>query len=482
MSELIRISKVVAVLSLPVFLTACAHSYLSKTSKITKSLRTNQPIEEVPISETCHDYLLESERSGLAMFLQGNYEQSLKHLNAALNFYKKNDFSKKTTATNVASFVALSDLLRTYKGSDFERSFVHYYAALAYLGEGKLNEANIELRAADEQQKFAEQKRLQRIIHSEQALNKTLAKLPIENDKLQSVIETTRSLRSEVRSKFLNASILYVSGILNDLQNKNNDALVDYKQAYSIEPNNPALIKDLYRLSLKEDVGYANQLRKTNQKVLGSAKSQASQNNDHPVVYVIYEQGFAPQRVDNSVFLNTVAGGITLHWPSYKEDDVTPNSVTVKTEDGKAEAESSVLTNVFDLAENDLIEQYPSIISRQLAKLVAQVASGVVAQNAGSSTVQQAAAIFNFAYIILGAMDTADIRSWTDLPRYIQVSKFTAPTASLDKVFVEINRMDYNIVKLGINVKLSPKDVALVYIFDTGDHVYTKVLYKCSRG
>lgn len=454
-------------LLLLVLVTSCGLGYENSSNNIEKALLNNRSYHFNNPAKSSTNYLLLNQEAGLFYFLQNDPNKSLNYFNSAIFYYRKLEESSRLNLRKALSFTVLSDTLITYEGSNYERGLVHYYSGLNYLLQQDLNKAAVEFKAAEENQKNSEILHQKKIIASENQIEAFLRQNNLKSTNINQALAESKEIRAQNRNKFLNGNILYVAGLVREINKSYNEALVNYKQAYVLQPNNTYLLQDLYRLSLIYDQSYATYL-KNNNPIINNFNVQ--NYNKQNTVYLIYEQGFVPKRenlkiplvgVDNSLVL-------TINLPLYNAE-IPYKQVSLEVPSQNLVALAQESANIYTLAKNQLIENYPIIIARQISKLATQIAGQKVLQ---SNNATPLSLIFSGFYLF----DSADLRSWRTLPNYTKIAKISSDS-SLDQVVVNINnRSAYT-----MNLNLSQGELAIVYVFDSGKQLYAKLLYKGTK-
>lgn len=449
-------------------LSSCGLTYISNSNNIKNSLITNHNYSFNDCLNSKINYLLCNQNAGLFYFLKNQNTQSINYFNNALVYYKELEEKNKFSLSKILSFSVLSDNFINYEGSNYEQALIRYYNGLNYMLIKNLDSAYIEFRAAEETQKFAEEINLKKIINSETEINKFLSDNKLRSEDINKILKDSANLRANTRNKFINGNILYVAGIVKETSKSYNDALVNYKQAYSVEPNNLYLLQDLYRLSLIYDPSYAKLLKIKNPILKKYSPNNYSAKN---TVYLIYEKGFVQEKENIKIPLILPNGLLlTLNLPAYSAEITNKSSNNVSLiVPNTGYAPAYEVTNINNLAKNQLLENYPIIIARQLGKLATQITTLSALQNKNNDSTL--GVVFGSLYLF----DSSDIRSWSTLPNYIKIAKISTVN-NVNYIIASLNNKEYN-----VPLKLSGSQLAIVYIFDSGEQVYTKLLYSGNK-
>lgn len=455
--------KLFLILLIAFTLNSCGSTYLYNSSNIKKSVIKNSSYSFDNCSGSKTNYLLCNQNAGLVYFLKNNNNQSLKYFNNALAYYKQIEEKSKLSLAKILSFSVLSDNFVSYEGSSYEQALIHYYNGLNYILLNNLDGAYVEFRAAEDAQKFVEEANLKKIIASESEINKFLSDNKLKSEDINKILKDSANLRANTRNKFINGNILYVAGIIREINKSYNDALVNYKQAYATNPNNIYLLQDLYRLSLLYDQNYAQSLKKENSLL---QKYNPNNYNNKNTVYLIYEKGFVAEKENIKIPLILSNGLLlTINLPAYSNNINKVNGNVSLLIPSVGSATAYEMANISTLAKNQLLENYPVIIARQLGKLATQITTQASLQNKNKDS------YMGLAFGSLYLFDSSDTRSWSTLPNTIKIAKISTDTF-VNNAIVSINNKEYT-----LPLNLNGSKLAIVYVFDSGQKVYTKLLY-----
>ncbi|MFL1780421.1 hypothetical protein ABSA28_00111 [Candidatus Hepatincolaceae symbiont of Richtersius coronifer] len=350
-----------------------------------------------------------------------------------------------------------------YIGSDFERGMNHLYQALNYLKVNKLDSALVEIRAASNVQKMAAANREGKLFDAQSKISQ----YKFSPNIAEALTESQQIVRS-AKSKFLNPYIFYVSGNLRELKGDYNSALVEYKNALELNPNNKYILQDVLRLSKIYDPSTYLML-KNSTKVKEITQQEYDNSN---TILVIYEQDFVPSKssIPGAIYIDGKVVSISL--PAYLGKQGGLNNVNVVLSNPSKEIvgkdSTMELGNIFTLAHNDLAEKYSGILLRQITRIVSKIAVQNQMQN---DTVAL------LSGIAMALTENADLRSFRTLPSYVQVAKINTPQ-DFDSLEVTISSVKN--VKV-TNLKLKKQEVAIIYIIDTGGYVYSNIIYKSKK-
>lgn len=460
------------------FVSACS-SHRSIMDNSINQIQNNslkpETLKKLEVSESSKEYLLFTQELSRIYFIGDNIDNTLKYSKKATDYYNKLDDKAIINAGGVASSLLASsfgnDNNLTYIGSDYERAFDYFYSGLAYLRKNNLDSAMIDIRAASDIQKLSSVRREKRIMKAQEEIN-SKRDYTLGSD-TKSILEQNNKILSSTQNNFLNAYIYYISGSIRELYGDSNGAMVDYKLALSVNPNNSYLQQDALRLSKSIDYSYYQDLTKSyNDKNTGNYNNQAT-------IIVVYEQGFVPKKEEiRGTILGFNGSFFTIALPAYLDTKAKPSLVSVDLV-SKAKVKSEkleVISNVYNLARNDLAEKYPIILARQATRVLTKS----ITQNEGRKQMEDNPGLGLLLYGV-GSLTTitesADTRSFRTLPHFVQVAKINS-NDNINKVNLAIN-LTKNVVF--DNLAVNKGETAIVYVIDTGNYVYKSVIYKSAK-
>lgn len=419
--------------------------------------------KDFEVSTSNKNYLLNNQEVGRTAFMLNLTDLTTSALGKTTDRYNSLDEKATINAKGVSSGVLAStvgsDNAMEYTGADFERSLDYFYNAINYLKLGQLQKAMIEIRAADNIQKFAQAKREKQIYNAESSSQYNFS------DDINNAIMESQSTLQGTKKRFLNSYIYYISGNIRELDGDANGALVDYKAAAELYPNNPYVIADALRLSELKDHDYYIRLKKEHP----VSYSKYNTYNKQKTVIVVYEQGFVPSKtaLDGKIFLINGVYGLSL--PTYNKQQDPLADVNIELlNNGKqvGSAQASEIVNIYTLAKNDLAENYSGILARQVSRLITKSAMQEVGRENDRPLLQIAGGLGSL-------LEQADVRSFRTLPSYVQLAKINT-NANFNNVDIKINgrTITFN------DMLLHDNNIIILYVIDLGFSVYKSVVYQ----
>lgn len=423
----------------------------------------NDFYKDFEVSKSNKNYLLNNQEVGRTAFMLNLTDLTTSTFVKTTDKYNSLDeratINAKGVSRGALASTLGSDNNMEYTGADFERSLDYFYNAINYLKLGQLPKAMIEIRAADNIQKFAQSKREKQIYNAEANNQYNFS------DDINNAIAESQNTLQGTKKRFLNPYIYYISGNIRELDGDANGALVDYKAAAELYPNNPYVIADALRLSEFKDHDYYLRLKKEHPIPYNKDNIYKKQKT----VILVYEQGFVPSKtaIDGKVFLINGIYGISLPAYNKQQDPVADVNIELLNS-GKtiSTAKANEIVNIYTLAKNDLAENYSGIVARQVSRLITKSAMQEVGQDNDKPLLQIAGGLSSL-------LEQADVRSFRTLPSYVQVAKINT-NAKFDSIDVKINgrTVTFN------DMLLNNNNIAILYVIDLGFSVYKSVVYQ----
>lgn len=367
----------------------CA-TYQNKVKDAQQSLRQGRPGEAVkflePLANKESDdqlvYLLEY---ATALQASGKFKESNQAFHKADKMSEVQDYH---SISRITGSLLLSEGMVQYKGEDYEKVLINAFSAINYLMLGELDEALVEARRLNEK------------------LNKYKndAKRPYEQ----------------------NAFARYLSAMIWESDKKWDDAYIDYKEAYRLNPNFLGLHKDLVRVSKKS--GRMTDYQKWRSKFPDVKWNKEWDNNNFGEIVVIYQQGWGPVKRANPD---------SPRFPKlfYRSSKTKQARVEV--------AGNQVITeevySISDVAVKTFNDQMGALIAKRIA--------GIVAKEAVAHRLRKENELLGIvAWVGMHASDRADTRQWSMLPQGFQVARVRLPAG---KYKINVSGQDKFGVKTG---------------------------------
>jgi hypothetical protein len=346
----------------------------------------------------------------------GKYEESNKAFDQAQQ--KIDSYSEKAKVRLGQETAALlsNQANLDYEGRSYDGIMVSTYRALNYLALGDAEKARPELIRAYQRQQAAVQDNQRRIQKTKEEAEKSKDRKAMEkaeNDpKFQAQLEKSMTNVSNVKiySDYVNPFTVYLDGLY-FLANATGPS--DFERAHkSFErmagfvEGNPYVIQDL---AIANDAANGKALT--------------------PATYVIFETGCAPVRdqirIDIPIIFSKVSY-VGAAFPTVKTQGNFQPSLTV-TANG-TNYETKPVCNMDSVVVTDYKNELPIVITKTIAATIAKAATAYVANDAARQSSDWAGLLIQASTAIYQmAVNIADTRTWTTLPKEFQVCRFPTP-------------------------------------------------------
>jgi hypothetical protein len=302
-----------------------------------------------------------------------------------------------------------------YRGRTSDKVMLNTYQALNYLQAGQPDKARVELTRAYQRQQDAVEENSRRIESAQRAAKESEAAKAAENDAVfQSKLKATYSNLDGLKAyaDYVNPFTVWLDGIFflhqpasaSDLER----ARKSLERALVFAPTNAYVAEDLKALDALE-------------------KGQ----RPGPITYIIFENGRAPSReqvrIDIPIFVTDVPYVGAAFPKLVFHPDAMP-ALQVSTTNGTHT--TAVVASMDSVIGREFKDELPGIVAKTVASTVAKaVASyGINSAAGGSGNDNGLVAFLKIAQIVYQmAVNIADTRSWTTLPKDFQICRIPTP-------------------------------------------------------
>jgi hypothetical protein len=347
----------------------------------------------------------------------GRYEDSNKAFDRAQA--KIDDYAQKAKVRvgQEAGALLSNQANLAYEGRAYDGIMLNTYMALNYLALGQPDSARPEIIRAYQRQQDAVEENKKRIekVQDEAAQSKDKAAMD--------QAEHSQEFRSQVQNSMAGVNDLKVYA------NYVNPFTVYLDGLYFMA--NAADNSDLERArkSLERAAGFAENNEYVKQDL---AAAEALQNGTRlpPTTYVIFETGCAPERgqirIDIPIIISRVSY-VGAAFPTLQPQGDFPPALTVTA--GGASHTTETVASMDSVITLDFKNELPVVITKTIAstitKAAAAYAANAAARQAGGDLGGLISQIGTAAYQM--AVNIADTRTWTTLPKEFQVARFQTP-------------------------------------------------------
>ncbi len=313
-----------------------------------------------------------------------------------------------------------------YEGQPFEKVLVYTYKALNYLLLHEYEEARVEVRrsfAQQQQNRKLHKKKIERIdaeARARQIQAETLTR------RAASEYQGQKNIVRQVTNPYEDPFAYYLSALVYEFYGEYNDAFIDLKKVQELRPGVPYVENDLLRMA--ERSGLREEARAWEER-LGRSPRFLREGEEGEML-IFFECGMAPRKEEIKIPLPIPTVGIlALAFPKYQPVPSPFAGAALYSEGGWLEGETYVLTDVEAIAMRDLQDQLPILVLKQVLRASAKGAVARTAREEGGVLGAVAVDLYNIF------SEQADLRSWTTLPKNVQVARIPLGTGVRQLVF-----------------------------------------------
>lgn len=354
---------------------------------------------------------------GAVLRAAGRYGDSNQAFDEAQNKIDDYALKAKVHVSDEAGALLSNQANLPYEGRSYDGIMLNTYKALNYLALGDPDKARPEIIRAYQRQQDAVEANKKRIEKTQEEAEKSKDKATMDkaqNDsKFQAqIVGVTANLdKVNVYADYVNPFTVYLDGLFflanaadgSDLER----ARKSFERVAAFAPDNDYVKQDL-----------------------ASASDAANGKPLPPATYVIFETGCAPERgqirIDIPIIVSKVSY-VGAAFPILKlNGNYTP---TLMVTAGGATANTKPVASLDGIVALDFKNDLPVVITKTIASTVTKA----VAAYAANQAVQQSGGDVAGLFMQLGtavyeaAVNIADERTWTTLPKEFQVARIATP-------------------------------------------------------
>lgn len=408
-------------ISFIVITTGCAslQNYTKKTAPVRNYVALGayeKAITSFPQEPKGSNKVLTHMERGTILQGMGQFEASAKEFESAAReiatFEARAVISASKSTTQIGSLL-INEQIQPYEGKDFEKILIHAFDAINYLMMGDTEGARVEIRNAYRRQKELYEKHYKAIQKAEKKAKGASWRhsfIKADAGRLKNLEDKAAS----IHSVYQNAFAYYISSLVYELTGETDDAYIDLKHAIKAAPDSIPIQKDLIRLS--KELHYWDDLELW-EKRFDNLNIECRDGID---VFVVLGVGLAPVKEEVKFPIPTTKGGIAFAaLPVYRFEPATTlagmvgyNSTCIKT--------SRVLA-VDATAARNLLDEFPILFAKQVARTSLKAA-------ATNRMKKEFGGLGSLAGSVYSAVtEQADLRTWSTLPKEIQVARLFIP-------------------------------------------------------
>jgi len=357
--------------------------------------------------------------AGTALRALGQFEQSNTEFEEAANQIEEYEAKADVRVGNEAGAIMSNQQNLPYEGRPYDKIMLHTYRALNYLALGEVDKARPEVIRAYQRQQDAVADNARRIEKARKAEEESSNRQQIEaarsdpefNAKLDGI---TRNLEGfKVYADYVNPFTVYLDGLYflhageggSDLER----ATKSFRRVIEVAGDNAAVEEDLPLIE-------------------GLAAAQPVDPN-RPVTYVILETGRAATRDQERIDIPIIVADVSYVGAAFPKLEFHGDYLSPLTfEAGGGSYLTQPLASMDSIIALDFKNEWPTILTKTLISTVAKGAAAYAANTAARQQDDWAGLIMRIGTAIAqAAVNIADTRSWSTLPKEFEVARVPTP-------------------------------------------------------
>ncbi|TAK95822.1 MAG: hypothetical protein EPO07_15050 [Verrucomicrobia bacterium] len=354
--------------------------------------------------------------AGAAYRAAGNYSNSLTHLDAAQVQIEKYEERAKVKVANEAGAIMSNQQNLPYEGKSYDKIMLHTYKALNYLALGDADKARPEIIRAYQRQQDAVDENARRIEKAREMEAQSKEKDKVEKAKADPKFSgaldgVNKDLEGfKFYADYVNPFTVYLDGLFFLYQGTGGS---DLEHA----------VKSLNRVI---EVAGDNKFVQAD---LAAATNAVAGQSPGACTYVIFETGQAASldqiRIDIPIIITKVSY-VGAAFPKLARHYGEAPSLAVKA--GDVQETTAPLASMDAIVGLDFKNEFPVIVTKTVVSTVAKAVATYAINEAASRSDAWVGLLTKVATAAAGAaMNIADTRTWTTLPKEFQVAKIVTP-------------------------------------------------------
>ena len=420
------------------------------------------------------DQILYNMELGRLYQLRGEFEKSITHFRQAIAAIKVKDTEAKVTAkkgAGQASAVLTNDNAVAYRGYGYERVMLHHFQAMNFLATHHLEEAMVEARRANLEQKIALERHARELNKLQNDKEKTLSEKGPHARKNASELEQSLhkglagklkamdALTTKVKNSFQNSYTFYITALLYQSRGRLDQAYIDYRRALELSNENNFLLRDV--LTLAEKLGRDEDYRHYARRLTGQPVPIATSPDRGEVIF-LFENDRLPERKQVKITLpNPKLNLSSVAFPVYPKRLSSPSRLHIQSD--KLSGETQVLTDLRILAVKNLRERVPAMTTRQIIRLAVKEAGAQEAEKEWGILGKLGMNILNTW------TEKADLRSWMSLPDQVELFRCSMPSGTHTFALTHPAMQSHSLV-----LDVTPGSLTLVMLTRVGSKLFIK--------
>ena len=402
-----------------------------------------------------NSYVLSLLERGRLQFLAADWQASNKTFAQAYNLIEQERNKAKiqiSKGIEKLGAVVSNDNATSYQVPYYEQGMLHTYQALNYLFQHDLSGALVEIRRANLVQENALKVYKDEVYQAKNELYNS----GMSSDSLSGNYPSMSSVIGKVKNGFQNAYTFYLSGILYEASGELNDAYIDYKRAIEIYPENTYLQQDVLRLATKLEM--QDDLINFQQR-FGKVQAPVLTGQGQVVVFIERDIVNSKQDIGLNLPVGRSNNGLkffSFSLPVYREALPLRSKMVVKS--AEKSYSSHEIVRIQSLAAKDLQDQLPSLLTRQVVRVVAKEQIRQKLSREAGDVGNILASLYNIA------SERADTRSWSTLPDQVDIVRMDLAPGK-QTLLVQINGQQKTIA-----LEVQPNRITLINFSAIDNH------------
>jgi hypothetical protein len=355
-----------------------------------------------------------------------------------------------------AGTLLINEQVMPYEGEDFEKILLHALDAVNYLMRGDLEGARVEIRKSYQKQEELSEKHAKDLEKAEKEAGSQDWERSFQQADYRGY-ERLKQKAASVYSVYHNAFASYISALVYELTGEPDEAYIDLKKAIIASPQSRSIQKDLIRLSRKLNNPEDTRQWEERFGIVGNIPKKSID------VFVIFSTGLGPYKEAISFPIPIHEGLVFASLPVYSFTPSAPSSGTIVS-DGMS-VETSVVFDTDATAARNLLDDFPIIFVKQIARsyLKAQATSQLAHEHGDWGAI--------IGTLFSGITERADLRTWSSLPKEIQVGRAFLPQSTKEILIRALPAGFYTAVPVPSGASHL---IVLCRATDIGLNIYTK--------
>jgi hypothetical protein len=409
----------VLVLALAAGLAGCA-SYTSKTQKLRAAWTAGDYPQEMKHNDANVDTVLWDLEAGATARAAGDIHASMAAFNAADGLFDYWDTQPAVSISRESAALLINPTVLPYRGYDYDRIMESVYQALNYLQLGQFDQARVELTRALERQQTAMTKNAARAQAAQEASANSGANAGYDAARAQADPHFQAAMREnfgpldslKYYADYANpfATYLRAACLLARPQSPsdNESARVDFARVQAMIGHNDFIDADC---ALATQITQGGKLP--------------------PLVFVIYETGQAPDRVETriSIPLFLATRDVPYFGAAFPKLNFNPlyNPGLVVQAAGGAPLRTALLCDMDSVIAQEFRNELPEVVVKTLVSAGAK-ATALFAAHQGTKNNDLLDVLTQLSGLVYeDAANHADLRTWVTLPKQIQFCRLLTP-------------------------------------------------------